>query len=81
MDLVRREHARPGGRGVLGWAVFVLIALLATAAVIAGAIKTGLSPSGQPSGTLPSLSSPPEPAPTPLPKPGAAPHRASRAAP
>ena len=73
MEQVRRETVRPSGRGALGWALFVLIALLATAAIIAGAIKGGLSPSEPPSGALPSLSGPPAPTPTPLPKPGAAP--------
>jgi hypothetical protein len=80
MDQVRRDNVRPSGRGALGWAAFVLVAMLATAAVIAGAIRGGLSPSGPPSGSLPSLSSPPAPAPTPLPKPGATPHRTDRAA-
>lgn len=77
MDQVQQQqHRRPGGRGALGWAVFVLLALVATAAIIAGAIRAGLSPSpSPPSGALPSLSGPPSPAPTPLPKPGPAPPR------
>ncbi len=81
MDHVQQQpNRRPGGRGALGWTAFVLVALLATAAIIAGAIRTGLSPS-QPSGALPSLSGPPSPAPTPLPKPGPAPPRTELAAP
>jgi hypothetical protein len=57
--------------------LFVLIALLATAAIIAGAIRGGLS-SSSPSRAQPSASGAPEPAPTPLPKPGAAPPRTDR---
>jgi hypothetical protein len=74
MDHVQRDNARPSGRGALGWAAFVLVAMLATAAIIAGAIRTGLS---QPStdAATPSLSGTPAPAPTPLPKPGATPPR------
>jgi hypothetical protein len=75
MDQVQHQDRHPAGRGALGWTIFVLIALLATAAIIAGAIRTGLSPSVQPPGALPSLSGPPSPAPTPLPKPGSAPPR------
>jgi len=78
MDQVRQEEARSSARGALGWAAFVLIALLATAAIIAVAIRGGLSSSG-PSGAVPSLSGPPSPAPPPLPKPGSAPPRTSRA--
>jgi hypothetical protein len=79
MEQVHREDVRSSGRGALGWAAFVLIALLATAAIIAGAIRGGLSPSSSPSGPLPALSGPPAPAPTPLPKPGGAPPRTDRA--
>ena len=79
MDQVQRQDRRPGGLGALGWAVFVLVAMLVTAAIIAGAIKGSLSPSPT-SGALPSLSGPPSPAPTPLPKPGRpAPPRTERA--
>ena len=74
MDRVQRESRRPSGRAALGWAAFVVIAMLATAAIIAGAIRTSLSPSGPP-GALPSLSGTPAPEPTPLPKPGGAPPR------
>jgi hypothetical protein len=82
MDHVQQQPRRPSGRGALGWTVFLLIALLATAAVIAGAIRAGLSPSpSQPPGALPSLSDSPSPAPTPLPKPGPAPPRTELAAP
>lgn len=80
MDQVQRQDRQASGRSALGWAAFVLIALLAAAAVIAGAIKSSLSPSAS-SGALPSLSGPPAPAPTPLPKPGGAPPRTERAAP
>jgi len=81
MDQVQQQpHGRPSGRGALGWAVFVLLALLATAAIIAGAIRGGLSPPDSSSGALPSLSGPPSPAPTPLPRPGPAPPRTEQAA-
>jgi len=78
MDHVQQQPRRASGRGALGWTAFLLVALLATAAIIAGAIRTGLSPP-QPAGALPSLSGPPSPAPTPLPKPG--PPKTERAAP
>ena len=74
MDHVQQQPRRPGGRAALGWAVFVVIAMLVTAAVIAGAIRGGLAPPAQPSsGALPSLPRRPSPAPAPLPKPGPAP--------
>jgi hypothetical protein len=79
MDEIRQNSGRPSGRGALGWAAFVLVAMLATAAIIAGAIRTGLSPSGRP-GAVPSLSGAPSPAPTPLPRPGGAPPRTELAA-
>jgi hypothetical protein len=80
MEQVQQPNRRSSGRGALGWAAFLLIAMLATAAVIAGAIRTHLSPSG-PAGTVPTLSAPPSPAPPPLPKPGGAPPSTDRAAP
>ena len=80
MEQVRRETVRPSGRGTLGWVLFVVIALLATAAVIAGAIRGGLSPPAS-SDALPSLSGPSAPAPTPLPKPGGGPPKTDKAAP
>jgi hypothetical protein len=79
MEQVQQPTRRPGGRAALGWAAFVVIAMLAVAAIIAGAIRSSLTPSG-PAGALPSVSGPPSPAPTPLPKPGAAPPRTNRAA-
>jgi hypothetical protein len=80
MEQVQQQpDRRPGGRGALGWAVFVLIALLATAAIIAGAIRGGLSSSQPSQGALPSLSDRPSPAPTPLPRPGPAPPRTDQA--
>ncbi len=80
MDQVRQHDERPDGRGALGWAAFVLVALVATAAIIAGAIRGGL-PQPELSGALPSMSGAPSPAPTPLPKPGGAPPRTGSPAP
>ena len=81
MEQVQQPDRRPGGRAALGWALFVLVAMLATAAIIAGALHASLSPAEpSASGGLPSLSGPPSPAPTPLPKPGAAPPRTRHAA-
>jgi hypothetical protein len=77
MDQVQQQDRRPSGRGALAWAAFVLVALLLTAAAIAGAIR-GLSPSA-PSGALPLASGPPSPAPTPVPRPGPAPPRTEQA--
>ncbi len=71
MDAVstdRREQAARSGRGALGWAVFVVIAMVVVAAVFAGLIRSRLSPPDI--GARPSLSSTPSPAPTPLPRPG-----------
>lgn len=71
MDAVRtdrREQAARNGRGALGWALFVVIALVVVAAIFAGLIRSRLSPPDV--GAKPSLSSTPSPAPTPLPKPG-----------
>lgn len=71
MDAVRtdrREQAARSGRGALGWAVFVVIAMLVVAAVFAGLIRSRLS--SPDSGAKPSLTSTPSPAPAPLPKPG-----------
>jgi hypothetical protein len=79
MDQVHQQNGRPSGRGALGWAAFVLIAMVATAAIIAGAIRTKLSPP-EFSGAVPALSSAPSPAPTPLPKPGGAPPRTGQTA-
>jgi hypothetical protein len=79
MEQVQRASRRPGGRGALGWAAFVLVAMLVAAGIIAGAIRSTLNPSAPSSNALPSLSSPPSPAPTPLPKPGGAPPRAQQA--
>lgn len=85
MDKARADRARPPGagpdrsdgrgarKGVLGWAAFLVIAVVATAAIIAGVIRS-VSPSG-PTATRPSLSGPPTPSPTPLPRPGSAPPR------
>jgi hypothetical protein len=76
MEQVRQPNRRPGARGALGWAAFVVIAMVITAAIIATAIRGSFSRTG-PSSGLPSLSgSPaPSPTPTPLPKPGGAPPR------
>ena len=82
MEQVSQPYRRPSGRGALGWAAFVLVAMVATAALIAGAIRGGLA-STSPSAPLPSLSgapSAPSPTPTPLPKPGGAPPRTQIAA-
>jgi hypothetical protein len=79
MEQVQQRPRRSSGRGALGWAIFVLIALLVSAAVIAGAVRGTLSPPAQTGGALPSLSGPPSPAPTPLPKPGPAPPRTDQA--
>jgi hypothetical protein len=81
MEQVQRQSRRPRGLSALGWAAFVVIVMLATAAIIAGTIKTGLTgPAASSSSALPSLSGPPAPAPTPLPKPGGAPPRTEIAA-
>ncbi|HEY4030496.1 MAG TPA: hypothetical protein VGM25_09155 [Caulobacteraceae bacterium] len=79
MEQVERQNRRPSGRSALGWAAFVIVAMVATAAIIASAIRNGLSTSGPPA-ALPALSGPPAPSPTPLPKPGGAPPRTQFAA-
>jgi hypothetical protein len=82
MEQVRQDNRRPGARGALGWAAFVLIAMVATAAFIASAIRGGFTTTS-PSATLPALSSgppAPSPTPTPLPTPGGAPPRTELAA-
>jgi hypothetical protein len=66
------EPSERNARGTLGWAAFLLIAMVAVAAVFAGAIHAKLSPPSP--GVQPALSSAPSPAPSPLPRPGPAPH-------
>lgn len=60
------------GRGALGWAVFLVLAVLVVAALFAGAIHGRLSRTGD-QGVQPALSGSPSPSPTPLPRPGPAP--------
>jgi hypothetical protein len=72
MDQVASDRRQRSGRGILGWTAFLVLAVLATAAIIAGTIRAGLSPAG-PGGAKPSLTGAPAPSPAPLPKPGRAP--------
>jgi hypothetical protein len=69
MDKVAPDRRGRSGRGILGWTAFLVLAVLATAAIIAGTIRAGLSPDSG-GGAKPSLSGAPSPSPTPLPKPG-----------
>jgi hypothetical protein len=59
------------GRGALGWLVFLVVFVVAVAAVIAGSIRSRLSPDR--ARVHPSLSGAPSPSPSPLPRPGPAP--------
>ena len=74
MDTARSIERQQSGRGTLGWVVFLVIAVVVVATLIAGVIRGGLS-SPDSSGARPSLSGAPSPSPTPLPRPGAAPPR------
>ena len=70
------RHAEPEvsdrkGRGALGWTAFLVICMVAAAAIIAGAIRAKLSSANGPA-VQPALSSAPSPAPAPLPRPGPA---------
>src|SRR6185503_5000807 len=56
------------GRGALGWLVFLVVFVVAVAAIFAGAIRTRLSPEG--ARVRPSLTGAPSPSPSPLPRPG-----------
>lgn len=64
------ERPAPSGRGALGWTVFLVILVVAAAAVFAGAIRAKLSPDSR---VQPSLTGAPSPSPSPLPRPGPAP--------
>jgi hypothetical protein len=59
-----------GGRGAFGWFVFLVMFVVVVAALIAGSIRSRLSPEG--TRVQPSLSGTPSPSPSPLPRPGAA---------
>jgi hypothetical protein len=66
------DRSERNGRGALGWTVFLVIAVVVVAALIAGVIHRKLSSSGGP-GVRPSLAGGPSPAPSPLPRPGPTP--------
>ncbi len=66
------DRSDRSGRGALGWTVFLVIAVVVVAALIAGAIHGKLSSAGG-QGVQPSLTGGPSPAPSPLPRPGPAP--------
>lgn len=65
------EEDRSERRGALGWSLFLLIAVVAVAAVMAGVIHGRLVPAV--SGVQPALNGAPSSAPSPLPRPGPAP--------
>jgi hypothetical protein len=74
MNIVKPVERERGGRGILGWTAFLVIAVVVVATIIAVAIRSRLQPSDV-SGARPSLSGAPTPSPTPLPRPGGAPPR------
>lgn len=63
------DRSDGSGRGTLGWTAFLVIVVVAVAAVFAGAIHRRLAPSAP--GVQPSLAG--APSPSPLPRPGPAP--------
>ena len=79
MEQVEHFTRRRSGGTALGWTAFVIVVMLAVAALIAGTIRGSLFSPSPASSSLPSLSGAPSPAPTPLPKPGPTPPRTERA--
>lgn len=65
------DRSQESGRGTLGWTAFLVIVVVAVAALFAGAIHRRLAP--LPPGVQPSLAGAPSPSPSPLPRPGPAP--------
>jgi len=74
MDRTAAGEQRRGRGGTLGWTVFLVVAVVLVAALIAGAIRGRLAPADA-SGERPALSGAPSPSPVPLPRPGPAPPR------
>jgi hypothetical protein len=67
----RPEQDRSERQDALRWSLFLLIAVVVVAAVMAGAIRGRFAPAM--SGVQPALNGGPSPSPSPLPKPGPAP--------